>query len=88
MHTLVGRLAWRSWKQANQQLGILCNLFEEYIWLSVIGPELKVEEKYGEVIDLVLTTLGLLLHRLCIRVLSWCKVWSLSICVCHLRLGT
>lgn len=40
-------LAWGSRRRANK-CGILCNLFEEYIWLSWVGPELEVGAKIRE----------------------------------------
>ena len=35
----------RSWRQTNQKQGILRDSFGEYIWLSLVGPELEIGEK-------------------------------------------
>ena len=37
--------AQRSWRQTNQKQGILRDSFGEYIWLSLVGPELEIGEK-------------------------------------------
>ena len=58
---------------------VVCDWFGEYVWFSVVGPELEAGTKDREVVDQVLTIPGQLVQRLWVRILSFYLVWPLSI---------
>lgn len=57
-------LAWRSWKPATWNRGILCSWLGVHIWLSLIGPKLEVGTKIRDAISNQVLVWGQLLWKL------------------------
>ena len=87
-------LPWRSWRQAKQKWGILCDWFEKHIRLSLIGPRLEVRAKTREagsqrvlpilgsfIAGAVVLLPGLVLQRLWVRILFLYIAWPLLVCI-------